>query len=154
MRADPEFRTTQALGAKLRAASCVTPALMADVLLSTRRATLLARQGGRIVRLRELAEARAWTDLALLLLELDLPLWHIRRIACEAGEWHCALSRQRELPDWLDDAVEASHADLALAILSALVEAKLSIASPASTSVPAASGASDGSTALCCDNFA
>ena len=33
-------------------------------------------------------------------------------------------SRQRELPDWLDQSVEGRHADLALAILSAFVEAQ------------------------------
>ena len=45
---------------------------------------------------------RAWTDAALALMELELPLWQVRRIAYDEGEWHCALSRERELPDWLD----------------------------------------------------
>ena len=27
--------------------------------------------------------------------------WQVRRIVYDAGEWHCALSRQRELPDWV-----------------------------------------------------
>jgi hypothetical protein len=44
------------------------------------------------------------------------------------------LSRERELPDWLDRSVEARHPDLALAILSAFIEARR-ISSP-STSVP------------------
>jgi hypothetical protein len=47
------------------------------------------------------------------------PLWHIRRIAYDAGEWHCAISRQRELPDWLDQSIEARHPDLALAMMRA-----------------------------------
>jgi len=32
----------------------------------------------------------------------------------------CALSRARELPDWLDRSIEAHHADLPLAILARL----------------------------------
>jgi hypothetical protein len=51
-------------------------------------------------------------------------MWQVRRIAYDEGEWHCALSRERELPDWLDAAVEAHHADLALALLSAFAEVK------------------------------
>jgi len=142
------------LGVKLRAANAVTPELMADILDVARRGVLLARQGGKALHLKQLVEARAWTDAALLLIELDLPLWHIRRIACDAGEWYCALSCQRQLPDWLDDTVETRHSDLALAILTALVEAKLAIASSGSTSVPAASGRPAHTIAMCCDNFA
>ncbi|MEP6836872.1 MAG: hypothetical protein ABJA75_02375, partial [Bradyrhizobium sp.] len=71
------------------------------------------------------------------LLELELPQWQVRRLAYDEGEWHCALSRQRELPDWLDSAIEARHANLALAILAAFVEARR-VSVPASrTSVPA-----------------
>jgi hypothetical protein len=79
----------------------------------------------------------AWTDAALALVELELPLWQVRRLAYDEGEWYCALSRERELPDWLDRSIEARHADLALAILSAFVDAQ-HIAAPASrSSVPA-----------------
>ena len=60
----------------------------------------------------------------------------LRRIAYDEGEWHCALSRERELPDWLDQSVEARHADLALAILSAFVEAQRISAPADRTSVP------------------
>ena len=59
-----------------------------------------------------------------------------RRIAYDEGEWYCALSRQRELPDWLDQSIEARHADLALAILSAFVEAQRISAPSSRTSVP------------------
>ena len=65
-----------------------------------------------------------------------MPQWQVRRIAYDEGEWHCALSRQRELPDWLDQSVEAHHADLALAILSAFVEAQRISAPSSRTSVP------------------
>jgi hypothetical protein len=57
-------------------------------------------------------------------------------LAYDEGEWHCALSRERELPEWLDQSIEARHADLALAILSAFVEAQ-SISPPSTKpSVP------------------
>ncbi len=46
-------------------------------------------------------------------MELELPLWQVRRIAYDEGEWHCALSRERELPDWLDAAVEARYSSRA-----------------------------------------
>jgi hypothetical protein len=68
---------------------------------------------------------------------LELPQWQIRRLAYDDGEWHCALSRQRELPDWLDQPIETHHADLALAILSAFVEARHTSAPSSRTSVPA-----------------
>ena len=79
----------------------------------------------------------AWTDAALALIDLELPQWQVRRIAYDEGEWYCALSRQRELPEWLDQSIEARHADLALAMLSAFVEARRASAPSSRTSVPA-----------------
>jgi hypothetical protein len=108
------------------------------------------------VRIERLIESAAWTDAALALLELELPHWQLRRLAYDDGEWHCALSRQRELPDWLDDrSVESHHADLALAILSAYVDARRASALPRRTSVPAVSRAANPLyEPMCCDNFA
>jgi hypothetical protein len=60
----------------------------------------------------------------------------VRRLAYDDGEWYCALSRERELPDWLDQSIEARHADLALAILCAFVEARRVSAPESRTSVP------------------
>jgi hypothetical protein len=88
-------------------------------------------------RVERLIQSGAWTDAALALIDLELPQWQIRRIAYDEGEWHCALSRQRELPDWLDQSVEARHADLALAILSAFVEAQRISVPSSRPSVPA-----------------
>jgi hypothetical protein len=68
--------------------------------------------------------SRAWTDAALAPIDLELPQWKVRRIAYDGGEWYCALSRERELPDWLARSVEACHVDLPLAILSVFVEAQ------------------------------
>jgi len=44
---------------------------------------------------------------------------------------------KRELPDWLDQSIEARHADLSLAILSAFIEAQRASAPSTRTSVPA-----------------
>jgi hypothetical protein len=80
-------------------------------------------QRDKSTRVDRLIRSEAWTDAALALIELELPMWRVRRLTYDHEEWHCALSRERELPDWLDQAIETRHADLALAIFSALVEA-------------------------------
>jgi hypothetical protein len=96
----------------------------------------------------------AWTDAAFALIDLELPLWQVRRIAYDEGEWHCALSRERELPDWLDRAIETHHADLPLAILSAFVDAQRITAPSSRTSVPAVPrDANPVYEPVCCDNF-
>ena len=143
-----------ALSDRLREAKPVTPELIADVIdLACRRFPSVG-QTEKTARIERLIQTEAWTDAALALIDLELPLWQVRRIAYDEGEWYCALSRERELPDWLDRSVEARHADLALAILSAFVEAQR-IASPASiTSVPAVPrDANPLYEPVCCDNF-
>src|SRR6266849_2374869 len=112
-------------------------------------------QSAKTARIEQLLQSAAWTDAALALIDLELPLWQIRRIAYDEGEWHCALSRQRELPDWLDQSIEAHHADLTLAILRAFVEARR-VGVPASrTSVPSVSPCADTLYEVACsDNYA
>jgi len=81
-------------------------------------------------------------------------LWHIRRIAYDTGEWHCALSRQRELPDWLDQSIDVRHPNFALVILIAILEAQQTTAPFSTTSVPETSGKPETDCVpLCCDNF-
>ena len=83
-----------------------------------------------------------------------MPLWQVRRIAYDEGEWYCALSRERELPDWLDRSIEARHTDLALAILSAFVEAEHITAPATRPSVPTVSrDVNPLYEPVCCDNF-
>ena len=77
----------------------------------------------KIMHLSKLIDAGAWTEVALAVLEMELPHWKLRRPVYDDSEWHCALSLHRELPDWLDDSIEAGHRDLSLAIWRALVEA-------------------------------
>ena len=110
------------LAKRLSNAQTMTRSLMLDIIDRACRRFSLPGQSERRARIIRLVDAQAWTDAALALVELELPLWQVRRIAYDEGEWHCALSRERELPDWLDAAVEAHHADLALALLSAFIE--------------------------------
>jgi hypothetical protein len=109
-------------------------------------------QHEKTARLERLIATSAWIDAALALIDLELPMWQVRHLAYDEGEWYCALSRQRELPDWLDQSIEGHHADLALAILSAFVEAKGG--ATCRTSVPAAPrDARPIYDPLCCENF-
>ncbi len=77
------------------------------------------RRTAEAQRLDRLVAAHAWTDAALALIAIELPDWQLRRLAFDEGEWHCALSTERNMPGWLDDAVESHHADMATAILDA-----------------------------------
>jgi len=121
---------------RLSDATAVTPKLMSDLIATACRRFPSLGASETTARIKDLIQLRAWTDAALALVDLELPFWKVRRIAYDEGEWYCALSRERELPDWLDRSVEARHADLALAILSAFIEA-LQISSPSiQTSVP------------------
>jgi hypothetical protein len=74
-------------------------------------------------RLIEFAKIGAWTEAAFALIELELPLWRVRRVVYENGEWLCSLSYQPNLPMALDDCVEATHEVLPMAMLCAFVEA-------------------------------
>jgi hypothetical protein len=121
---------------RLRNAYAVTAEFLSDVISETCRRFPSTGQSGKTARIERLIQSGAWTDAVLALIDLELPQWQLRRIAYDEGEWHCALSRERELPDWLDQSAEGRHADLALAILSAFVEAKRISASPDRTSVP------------------
>jgi hypothetical protein len=124
------------LSERLRQADAVTAELMADVIGQSCRRFPSVGQTEKTARIERLIQSGAWTDAALALIDLELPLWQIRRIAYDEGEWHCALSRQRELPDWLDQSIEARHTDLALAMLSVFVEAQAITAPSSRTSVP------------------
>jgi hypothetical protein len=143
------------LGDRLRNAYAVTAEFLSDIISQTCRRFPSTGQSARTARIERLIESGAWTDAALALIDLELPQWQLRRIAYDEGEWHCALSRERELPDWLDQSAEGRHADLALAILSAFVEAQ-QVSKPLSRpSVPVVhSDASALYEPLLSDNFA
>src|ERR1700688_1380935 len=143
------------LSDRLRDAHAVTLELMSEYVAAACRRFPSMGQSEKTARIERLIASEAWTDAALALIDLELPLWQVRRIAYDEGEWYCALSRQRELPDWLDQSIETRHADLSLTILSAFVEVKRNGAPPSRTSVPAAPRDANALYApLCSDNFA
>lgn len=140
---------------RLRDAHAVTAELMSDIITETCRRYPPVMRTTKSQRIERLIQSGAWTDGALALIELELPQWQVRRIAYDEGEWHCALSRQRELPEWLDQPIETRHADLPLAMLIALVEAQRFNAKAIGTSVPTTQrGADPLVEPVCCDNFA
>ena len=142
------------LGRRLHEAGRTNAILMAEVIGSACRRFPARGQSEKTARVEQLIASSAWIDAALALIDLELPFWQVRRLAYDDGEWYCALSRERELPDWLDQSIEAHHADLSLAILSAFVEARSYSPSPR-TSVPAVTHDSGLLYApACSDNFA
>jgi hypothetical protein len=137
---------------RLRDAHAVTSRLIAEVIGETCRRFPSAGQIEKTARIEQLIGSRAWTDAALALIDLELPLWQVRRIAYDDGEWYCALSRERELPDWLDESVETRHADLPLALLNAYMEVfRKAEASRPRPSVPEIRPTSY--ECVCCENF-
>jgi hypothetical protein len=149
-----EQRDPGELSDRLRDAQAVTAELLSEIIGETCRRFPSMGQTAKTARIERLIGSGAWTDAAFALIDLELPLWQVRRIAYDEGEWHCALSRERELPDWLDRAIETHHADLPLAILSAFVDAQRITAPSSRTSVPAVPrDANPIYEPVCCDNF-
>jgi hypothetical protein len=149
-----EYDDALDLPGRLRDANAMTAELLSGVISAVCRRFPSTGQPEKTARIERLITSRAWTDAVLALMDFELPQWQIRRIAYDEGEWHCALSRQRELPEWLDQSIEAHHADLPLAMLCAFVDARLASAPSSLTSVPAVPYDANASyDALCCDNF-
>jgi hypothetical protein len=149
-----EIRDPGELSDRLRDAHAVTAQLMSEVIGEACRRFPSMGQSEKTARIERLIGSGAWTDAALALIDLELPLWQVRRIAYDEGEWYCALSRERELPDWLDQSIEARHADLSLAILSAFVDAQRVATPQSKTSVPTAPrDVNPLYEPVCCDNF-
>src|ERR1700675_5092310 len=139
---------------RLRDAHAVTSELIAEIIGETCRRFPAAGQTGKTARIERLIGSGAWTDAALALIDLELPLWQVRRIAYDEGEWYCALSRERVLPDWLDQSIEVRHADRARAMLGPFVEVQRPPAPSSRPSVPAVSrDAHPLYDPVCCDNF-
>jgi hypothetical protein len=85
--------------------------------------TRVQARGQALTHIVRLGEIGAWTEATFTLIALELPLWTVRRLVHENGEWLCSLSRRPNLPIALDDCAEASHDVLPLAMLCAFVEA-------------------------------
>ena len=140
---------------QVRTATALTPDLIRHVIKDTGIRLAALRYAGKETNIDRFIEAGAWCDVALALIEIELPAWSIRRLVNEDGEWFCALTRQPNLPVALDDTADASHQALPLAILGAFLEARRRISAvrdagaPIVPQVRPASGC-----AICCDNFA
>jgi hypothetical protein len=149
-----KFNDLGELNARLQDAGAANAALVDEVIGAACRRYPSLGQTEKTARLAQLIQSGAWIDGALALIDLDLPMWQVRRLAYDNGEWYCALSRERELPDWLDQSIEARHSDLALAILGAFVEARRVSAPESRSSVPDTRGTTrDVYEALPVDNF-
>jgi hypothetical protein len=131
-----------------------TTGLFNDLLATACQAGDPMRQAVPLACLKRLIAARAWNDAALALLALQLPDWQLRRLVFDDGEWHCALSRARAMPEWLDSTTEAHHPNMALAILGALVAAAAESAPSRLTAVPASNPGDGAFEPMLCDNFA
>jgi len=131
-----EHHVPHELNDRLCNAPAVTAELMSEIVSETCRRFPSMGQSEKTARIERLIQTGAWTDAALALIDLELPQWQVRRVAYDEGEWYCALSRERELPDWLDQSIEAHHPDLPLAILSAFVDVQRVAAPSNRTSVP------------------
>ena len=150
-----ETHDSRELNDRLRDAHAVTAELMSEVIGETCRRFPSVGQTEKTARIERLIGSEAWTDAALALIDLELPQWQVRRIAYDEGEWYCALSRERELPDWLDRSIETRHVDLSLAILSAFADAQRVTAPSSRTSVPTVPReANPLYEPVCCDHFA
>jgi hypothetical protein len=150
-----EQRDFDALSNRLRDADTVTAKLMSQIVAATCRRYPSAGRTAKTARIERLIGSQAWTDAALALIDLELPQWQVRRIAFDEGEWHCALSRAREIPEWLDQSIETRHANLPLAVLSAYLDAQSVSAPSPRTSVPTVPRDANALyTPFCCDNFA
>jgi hypothetical protein len=150
-----ERHASRELSDRLGDAHAVTAELVFEIIGETCRRFPSIGRTEKTARIERLIELGAWTDAALALIDLELPLWQVRRIVYDEGEWYCALSRECELPDWLDRSIEAHHSDLALAILCAYVDVQRIAAPSSKTSVPTVPKAVNlHYEPICVDNFA
>jgi hypothetical protein len=88
---------------QLQCARVVGPDLVGKVIAAACTRLPALHKAGKAGRIDQLMKAGAWTELALALIEHELPAWKLRRLAYEDGEWHCSLSKQPELPPEIDD---------------------------------------------------
>jgi len=146
---------------RLSALSTAMPPATSDIDVATFTAICLAackrlpamRRTTEAKRLDLLVEAGAWTDAALALIALELPTWQLRRLTFDEGEWHCALSQERNMPDWLDDAIETHHPDMATAILDAFRSATARDGTSHLAIVPVSTTQHTDFTPMLCENY-
>jgi hypothetical protein len=142
---------------QLQGVAAVTPKLVSEVIARACPRLSASRCSESVTEIYRLIEAKAWTDLTLTLIALELPQWKLRRLVYEDGDWFCSLSKHWQVPDWLDDAVEAHHEVMPIAILITFIEAQRNTMNLAGTNPPIVpqvqSGALDLSYPVYCDDF-
>jgi hypothetical protein len=126
----------------------------AAICLTTCKRLPAMRRTAGAQRLDRLVTAGAWTDAALALIAIELPSWQLHRLVYDDSEWHCMLSNNRGVPEWLDDTVDAHHPDMARALLGAFVEAMRRGRPFHLAARPTAPEQSQVFDAMLCDNFA
>ena len=117
-------------------------------------AASLASTNGKDDYARSLIEAAAWADAAITLVGCELPNWKLRRLVYEDDEWLCSLSRQTNLPIFLDEPAEGSHAVLALAVLRTFVAACCMSAATQKVTASVPQVRPRPAFVFCCDNLA
>lgn len=142
------------IAGRLQSTDAVTAGLVSEIVSECCARLPVSGQGRASAHLRELLEAGAWTDAVVMLIDIELPRWRLRRLVYDEGEWHCALSLQRDLPEWLDQAVEVSHCELSLALLKAFIEAKRRDNETVEDFGGPGPAASPLPYQVCCENFA
>ncbi len=141
------------LGDELRGASSPGFDLFAKVIASACTRIPVVGKTGKATRIGRLIEAGAWTEAALAVVELELPVWKLRRVVYENSEWLCSLTRQPNLPVGFDECVDAVHPVLPLAILQAFIEARRvgNDDDAVESRLPRIRPADE--SMICCDNF-
>lgn len=124
-----------------------------DILTTSCRHFGATQQADQAAQLDRLIEAGSRIDAALALIAMELPQWRLRRLVYDGGEWHCALSSHREMPEWLDPSIESHHPDMAAAIVDALREAIRTDASPHPTTASWQPKRSESFEPVACENY-
>jgi hypothetical protein len=152
---DPNYEEhLNELEAQLRCAHALTPNLISNVIANTCTRLPEKKRTQKAAQIDQLIKAGAWIDVALALINFELPAWKLRRLLYEDAKWYCSISRQPHLPVPLDDTANASHEVLPLAILTALVEAHRRMGATRGIHPQTVSQAQPTSGyAICCDNF-
>jgi hypothetical protein len=142
------------LANKLNKATALTPDLIHDAIVNACASLPVLKKAEKITNIERLIEVGAWCDAALALIEIEFPMWSVRRIVYEDGQWFCSLTREANSPEALDDTADGNHQVLSLAILDALLEVRrrTDIRDPRSPTAPLVRPTSGHP--IGCDNFA
>src|ERR1700753_1487653 len=76
---------SNALNDRLRGADTVTAVLMSEIIKQACLRFPSVGQSARTARIQAFIQSAAWTDAALALIDLELPMWQVRRLAHDDG---------------------------------------------------------------------